>query len=110
MHSGAFMHAVFVVYIEQFVTTVHVGVIQPQPLCATHGAFISYVAHVVAVPLQRAEPPSPDFASTPPSSTAAHESVAPGARQKPSPSHVKPLGQSAAPRQFAIRQSSNDGA
>jgi len=97
MHSGAFMQAVFVVYIEQFVVTVQVGAVKPQPVCATHALIIVYVPQVVAVPAHRACPPSPALPSTPPSRTTAHEIVAPGARQKPSPSHVKPLGQSCGP-------------
>jgi len=97
MHSGAFMQAVLVVYIEQFVVTVQVGAANPQPVCATHALIIVYVPQVVAVPAHRACPPSPALPSTPPSRTTAHEIVAPGARQNPSPSHVKPLGQSCGP-------------
>jgi hypothetical protein len=103
------MQAWFVVYMPQFVVTVHVGAVQPQPVCATHAFIIMYVWHVVAVPSQRAALPSLfGLPSAPPSSTTAHEIVAPGERQKPSPSHVKPLGQSSGPRHAEIRQSSND--
>src|SRR5687768_9602607 len=107
MHSGAFVHAVFVVYIPQFVVTVQVVAVQPQPVCAVHAGIIVYVAHVVAVPAQRSDPSPPGFASAPPSRTVAHEIVAPGARQNPSPSHVKPPGQSCGPSHLETRQSSN---
>ena len=107
MHSGAFMHAWFVVYMPQFVVTVQVVAVQPQPVCATHAFIIVYVWQVVAVPAQRAAVPSL-FGLLASSSTVEHEIVAPGERQKPSPSHVNPLGQSSGPRHDETRQSSND--
>jgi hypothetical protein len=72
-----------------------------------HAFIIMYELHVVAVPAQRAWPPSPSLPSTPPSRTAAHEIVAPGDRQKPSPSQVKSFGQSCGPWHAETRQSSN---
>ena len=49
MHSGAFVHAWFVVYMAQFVVTVQVGAVQPQPVCTTHAFIIMYELHVVTV-------------------------------------------------------------
>jgi hypothetical protein len=102
------MHAWFVVYMPQFVVTVHVVAVHPQPVCKPHALICVNALHVVAVPVQPAIAPSPVLPSTPPSSTIEHAIVAPGARQNPSPSHVKPPGQSSGPRHEVTRQSSND--